>query len=145
MGGKSRNLKPFLRPIVQTGTSVAKRPGNGIVRRSMPMTSLRMTQIAAAGATLAALAFALPAAAQSASSAANYQAGYGNARYATAQNPTGSTRDANGNRLIVDGIIQAGASAYSSASPAASPPPIPARVGRPAARPSAARPPSATI
>ncbi len=75
------------------------------------MTSLRMTQIAAAGATLAALVVALPAAAQSASTT-NYQAGYGNARYATSQNATGSTRDANGNRIIVDGIIQSGASSY---------------------------------
>jgi holdfast attachment protein HfaA len=73
--------------------------------------------------TLAALSFsllALPglAAAQSAgsSSAGAYQAGYGGARYATARPQTGSTRDANGNRLIVDGIIQAGASTYSSAS-----------------------------
>lgn len=45
-----------------------------------------------------------------------YQAGYGGSRYSTARTQTGSTRDANGNRLIVDGIIQAGASAYSSAS-----------------------------
>ncbi|MDP2116724.1 MAG: holdfast anchoring protein HfaA [Brevundimonas sp.] len=63
---------------------------------------------------------ALPglAAAQSAgsSNAGTYQAGYGGARYTTARPQTGSTRDANGNRLIVDGIIQAGASAYSSAS-----------------------------
>ena len=44
------------------------------------------------------------------------QAGYGGSRYTTARPQTGSTRDANGNRLIVDGIIQAGASAYSSAS-----------------------------
>ena len=50
------------------------------------------------------------------SGAAQFQAGYGGARYTTAQPVTGSTRDANGNRLIVDGLIQAGASAYSSAS-----------------------------
>ncbi|HEX8471453.1 MAG TPA: holdfast anchoring protein HfaA [Brevundimonas sp.] len=48
--------------------------------------------------------------------AASFQAGYGNARYAVTQPSTGSTRDANGNRLIVDGIIQSGASAYSRAS-----------------------------
>ncbi|MBX9803491.1 MAG: holdfast anchoring protein HfaA [Caulobacteraceae bacterium] len=55
--------------------------------------------------------------AQSAGSAgmSGYQAGYGGARYSTARPQTGSTRDANGNRLIVDGIIQAGASSYSSA------------------------------
>ena len=39
-----------------------------------------------------------------------FQSGYGGARYATAPAQTGSTRDANGNRLIVNGIIQAGAS-----------------------------------
>ncbi len=74
------------------------------------MTSIRMTQ----GAAVAALALvvAAPADAQSRSQAANYQAGYGNARQATTQNATGSTRDANGNRIIVDGIIQNGASSY---------------------------------
>jgi len=71
-------------------------------------------------AVVAAALLAVPAvaAAQSAgsSSAGTYQAGYGNARYATARSQTRSTRDAGGNRLIVDGIIQAGASAWSSAS-----------------------------
>ena len=47
---------------------------------------------------------------------AGYQSGYGGARYATARPQSGSTRDQNGNRLIVDGIIQSGASAYSSVS-----------------------------
>jgi len=67
---------------------------------------------------LAALACPGLAFAQSAGSsgAAAFQAGYGGARYTTAQPQTGSTRDANGNRLIVNGVIQAGASAYSSAS-----------------------------
>jgi len=50
------------------------------------------------------------------SSMGTYQAGYGASRYTTARPQTGSTRDANGNRLIVDGVIQAGASTYSSAS-----------------------------
>lgn len=50
------------------------------------------------------------------SGAATYQAGYGGARYTTARPQTGSTRDTNGNRLIVNGLIQNGASAYSSAS-----------------------------
>jgi holdfast attachment protein HfaA len=64
------------------------------------------------------LAVAGAASAQSAGSAgaAQFQAGYGGSRYTTAQNATGSTRDANGNRLIVDGIIQAVASSYSSSS-----------------------------
>lgn len=58
------------------------------------------------------------AAAQSAGSAGMgaYQAGYGGSRYTTARPQTGSTRDQNGNRLIVNGIIQAGASSYSSGS-----------------------------
>ena len=53
---------------------------------------------------------AAPAFAQSSGSsgAARFQAGYGNARYAVTQQSTGSTRDASGNRLIVDGIIQRG-------------------------------------
>ena len=71
-------------------------------------------------AALAVAALALPAAAlaQSAGSSGmgNYQAGYGGARYTTARPQTGSTRDENGNRLIVNGIIQAGASAYSNQS-----------------------------
>ena len=54
------------------------------------------------------------------SGAGQFQAGYGGSRYSTAQATTGSTRDANGNRLIVNGIIQAGASSYSQNSGAAS-------------------------
>lgn len=67
---------------------------------------------------VAALVAPVAAAAQStgSSGAAGFQAGYGGARYATATPQTGSTRDANGNRLVVNGIIQAGASAYSTAS-----------------------------
>ena len=65
------------------------------------------------------IGLALPAAAtaQSAGSSGmgSYQAGYGGSRYTTARPQTGSTRDQNGNRLIVDGIIQAGANSYSSA------------------------------
>ena len=63
------------------------------------------------------LAVALPGVAQAQSAgsagAAQFQSGYGNARYSVATPETGSTRDANGNRLIVDGIIQSGASSYS--------------------------------
>ena len=67
---------------------------------------------------VAVMALPAAAAAQSAGSSGMgaYQAGYGGSRYTTARPQTGSTRDQNGNRLIVDGIIQAGASAYSSAS-----------------------------
>ena len=67
-------------------------------------------------AVLAVAALAsIPAAAQSTGSggASRFQQGYGGARSAAANATTGSTRDANGNRLIVDGIIQPGASAYS--------------------------------
>ncbi len=76
------------------------------------------TKWAAAAAAIAALAIPGAAAAQSAGSSgmSGYQAGYGGSRYTTARPQTGSTRDENGNRLIVNGIIQAGASAYSSAS-----------------------------
>jgi holdfast attachment protein HfaA len=72
---------------------------------------------ALAAVTMALLSLPAVAAAQSAgsSSMGGYTAGYGGARYATARPQSGSTRDANGNRLIVDGIIQAGASTYSSA------------------------------
>jgi len=65
---------------------------------------------------LAAGAVLLPtvAAAQTSSAgASSFQNGYGSARSSTARATTGSTRDANGNRLIVDGIIQPGASSYS--------------------------------
>lgn len=69
-------------------------------------------------------ALALPAMAAGAASAqstgsagaAQFQAGYGASRYTTAQPSSGSTRDANGNRLVVNGIIQSGASSYSSSS-----------------------------
>src|SRR5690606_20036568 len=79
---------------------------------------LNGTKLIAAAAALGAFAIPAAAAAQSAGSAGMgaYQAGYGGARYTTARPQTGSTRDENGNRLIVNGIIQSGASAYSSAS-----------------------------
>lgn len=53
-------------------------------------------------------------------SLASYQYGYGASRYTTARPSNGSTRDTNGNRLVVDGIIQSGASSYSSGSGSAS-------------------------
>ena len=78
------------------------------------MTGLKVT------AALAVLAIATPnlAVAQSngSSGAGQFQAGYGGSRYTTARPVTGATRDANGNRLIVNGIIQSGASSYSSQS-----------------------------
>ena len=77
---------------------------------------MRLKLAAAAAATL----LALPAVAQAQSaggaSTAPFQAGYGAARYTTARPQTGSTRDQNGNRLIVNGLIQSGASAYSRTS-----------------------------
>jgi holdfast attachment protein HfaA len=65
-----------------------------------------------------ALAITGSATAQSAGSTGmgGYQAGYGGSRYTTSQAQTGSTRDANGNRLIVNGLIQSGANAYSEQS-----------------------------
>ena len=53
--------------------------------------------------------------AQSSGSAglSTFQSGYNGARQSVTSAQTGSTRDQNGNRLIVDGIIQPGASAYS--------------------------------
>jgi holdfast attachment protein HfaA len=75
--------------------------------------TLTLMAVMAAGALAAA-----DASAQStgSSGAGQFQAGYGASRYTTAQASRGTTRDANGNRLIVDGIIQAGASSYSSSS-----------------------------
>ncbi len=63
---------------------------------------------------LATMLLAHPVAAQSSGSAglAQFQSGYGGARQSVSAAQTGSTRDAQGNRLIVDGIIQAGASSY---------------------------------
>ncbi|MDH6061646.1 holdfast anchoring protein HfaA [Chrysosporum bergii ANA360D] len=69
----------------------------------------------AAGATI--LLLALPAAAEAQSAGASgtgqFQAGYGGARYTTARAQTGSTRDANHNRLVVNGLIQTGVGSYS--------------------------------
>lgn len=68
----------------------------------------------AAGAVLAGALPALATAQTTGSSGiSQFQQGYGSARSSTTSATTGSTRDANGNRLIVDGIIQSGASSYS--------------------------------
>lgn len=80
------------------------------------MTIRLKTVPALLGATLLALPGIADAQSAGSSSMGTYQAGYGGSRYTTARPQTGSTRDQNGNRLIVDGIIQAGASSYSSAS-----------------------------
>jgi holdfast attachment protein HfaA len=74
---------------------------------------MRLTRTS--GALIALALAASPAAAQVSGSAsmAQFQNGYGGARQSVSTAQTGSTRDQNGNRLIVDGIIQAGASAYS--------------------------------
>jgi holdfast attachment protein HfaA len=67
------------------------------------------------GTVIAMVLAASPAAAQLSSSAgaSRFQNGYGGARQSVTSAQTGSTRDLNGNRLIVDGIIQSGASTYS--------------------------------
>lgn len=72
----------------------------------------------AAVVVLVAVALPVSAFAQSAGSSGmgTYTAGYGASRYTTARPQSGSTRDQNGNRLIVNGIIQSGASTYSSTS-----------------------------
>lgn len=82
----------------------------------------RTQAFAAVAISIASGLVATAAAAQTAGSTglAQFQSGYSGSRYTTAQAQTGSTRDANGNRLIVDGIIQAGASSYSSQSSGAS-------------------------
>lgn len=87
------------------------------------MMKFSRTQAAAAVAlSFAAGLVASAAGAQTAGSTGmgQFQAGYGGSRYTTSQAQSGSTRDVNGNRLIVDGIIQAGASSYSSQSSGAS-------------------------
>ncbi len=71
---------------------------------------------ALAGAALLALPCVVQAQSAGSSGMGAYQAGYGASRYTTARPQTGSTRDQNGNRLIVNGLIQSGASSYSSAS-----------------------------
>jgi len=81
-----------------------------VKRRIAPLPFVLATLVAAAAPTLAA--------AQTTGSggAARFQQGYGSARSTTGAATTGSTRDANGNRLIVNGLIQSGASSYSSQS-----------------------------
>jgi len=84
------------------------------------MTRFRMVNAAALACTVLASPLAVQAQSSGSSGAATFQAGYGGARYTTQQAQTGSTRDAGGNRLIVDGIIQSGASSYARASAGAS-------------------------
>lgn len=77
---------------------------------------MRLKLAAAAAATFLALPAAAQAQSAGSSGTGTYQAGYGAARYTTARPQTGSTRDQNGNRLIVNGLIQTGASSYSRTS-----------------------------
>ena len=76
---------------------------------------LKRTSIALTAVALTGLAVPCATFAQTSSSVgmAQFQNGYGGARQSVSAAQTGSTRDENGNRLIVDGIIQAGAAAYS--------------------------------
>ena len=76
----------------------------------MPARTLIPSAVAAFSLLVPVLAVAQTA---GSSGASQFQQGYGAARASTARGTTGSTRDANGNRLIVDGIIQSGASSYS--------------------------------
>lgn len=83
----------------------------------MPFRTLTLMAVMATGALAA-----VDASAQSTGSAgaAQFQAGYGAARYTTARPSQGTTRDADGNRLVTNGIIQSGAGSYSSSSSGAS-------------------------
>lgn len=85
-----------------------------VKRLIAPLPTVLATLIVAVAPSLA----LSPAMAQTtgSSGAARFQQGYGSARSSTNTAATGSTRDANGNRLIVNGIIQSGASSYSSQS-----------------------------
>jgi len=74
--------------------------------------SLTLMTVAAA-AVLALPADSAVAQSTGSAGAGQFQAGYGASRYTTAQASRGTTRDANGNRLVVDGIIQQNGSAYS--------------------------------
>lgn len=82
--------------------------------RKVPMKALPLTAMVL-GLSLGVAPVAI---AQNTGSAglAQHQAGYGASRYTTARPSTGSTRDINGNRLVVNGLIQNGASHYSSTS-----------------------------
>lgn len=79
---------------------------------------MAVNQKIAVGLGLALSGLAAPALAQTAGSGgmAQFQNGYAGARQSVSTAQTGSTRDGNGNRLIVDGIIQSGASSYSAQS-----------------------------
>ena len=76
--------------------------------------NLQLQSLALGASTV--LALGTPALAQSTGGAsmAPFQSGYAASRYTTSRAATGSTRDSNGNRLVVNGIIQSGASSYSS-------------------------------
>ena len=82
----------------------------GLAEMPLKRTSIALLSVAVSAAALPASALA-----QSSGSAglSSFQSGYGGARQSVTTAQTGSTRDQNGNRLIVDGLIQAGASAYS--------------------------------
>src|SRR5690606_16527270 len=118
MHTEHRNLKRFLRPVCEFGTGVAFEPVD--LKRALGAGRMTIKAIIAITAAAGLVAGAASAQSTGSSGAGQFQAGYGGARYTTAQPATGSTRDANGNRLIVDGLIQSGASAYSSASGGAS-------------------------
>lgn len=75
---------------------------------------LHLKALLIGGATAFMLSPAVQAQSTGSASIAPFQTGYGASRYTTARTATGSTRDANGNRLVVNGIIQSGASSYAS-------------------------------
>lgn len=101
--------------MIQIGTGIAFQPVNHAPWRFVLTIRLKPIPVLFGAVLLAAPGMAQAQSAGSSGMGA-YQAGYGASRYTTARPQTGSTRDQNGNRLIVNGIIQSGASSYSSAS-----------------------------
>jgi holdfast attachment protein HfaA len=84
----------------------------------------RATFGATCGAALALAVTLVPGAARAQSNGAGglgqFREGYGGARSTTSRPTSGAMRDANGTLLVVNGLIQAGASSYSSATAGAS-------------------------
>jgi holdfast attachment protein HfaA len=105
------NLKPFLRKVSDFGTSIAFQSAGLTPARETCMTSKtqRMLGAMALGALTIALAATASRAQSISSSSAQFNAGYGRTPGAENRPVDPGTRDANGNRVIIDGVIQTGA------------------------------------
>jgi len=79
----------------------------------MPLTRTLKARLAATFVAVCAIPDAALAQTAGSGGLAPFHNGYDGARQSVSTAQSGSTRDQNGNRLIVDGLIQAGASAYS--------------------------------